>query len=113
MGDGMGSELNTQSAYHFVGNRIEWCERGYDWGIGRLYSLVTGSVMRFVSLRKADEEQGNIAITRYGSPAAPDDDFYGDDVLLAFGKISQVCGRVVTVLRIPRPAQFLEIHYHA
>lgn len=45
--DGMGSELNTQSAYHFDGNRVTWKERGYDWGIGRLYSFVTSSVLPY------------------------------------------------------------------
>ena len=45
--DGMGSELNTQTAYHFQGDTLTWCERGYDWGIGRLYSLVTGAILPY------------------------------------------------------------------
>jgi carbamoyltransferase len=45
--DGMGSELNTQTAYHFDDNRITWVERGFDWGIGRLYSFVTSSVLPY------------------------------------------------------------------
>lgn len=45
--DGMGSELNTQSAYRFRGNEITWVERGFDWGIGRLYSFVTSSVLPY------------------------------------------------------------------
>jgi carbamoyltransferase len=45
--DGMGSELNTQSAYHFRGDSVTWSERGYDWGIGRLYSLVTGGILPY------------------------------------------------------------------
>jgi len=45
--DGMGSELNTQTAYHFEGNRIAWVERGFDWGIGRLYSFVTSAVLPY------------------------------------------------------------------
>ena len=45
--DGMGSELNTQTAYHFQGNTITWHERGFDWGIGKLYSLITGAVLPY------------------------------------------------------------------
>src|SRR4029079_16994365 len=42
--DGMGSELETQSLYRGRNGRIELIERGYDWGIGKLYSLVTGNL---------------------------------------------------------------------
>jgi carbamoyltransferase len=45
--DGMGSELNTQTAYHFRDGEPIWVERGHDWGIGRLYSLVTGAVLPY------------------------------------------------------------------
>lgn len=45
--DGMGSELITQSAYHFRGNTKTWEEKAYDWGIGRLYSFVTASVLPY------------------------------------------------------------------
>lgn len=45
--DGMGSELNTQTAYHFCGNEVTWLERGYDWGVGRLYSFVTGAILPY------------------------------------------------------------------
>ena len=45
--DGMGSALNTQSAYHIRNNQVVWRERGYDWGIGRLYSLVTAGVLPY------------------------------------------------------------------
>lgn len=45
--DGMGSNLNTQTGYHFNKNEITWCERGYDWGIGRLYSMVTGALLPY------------------------------------------------------------------
>ena len=45
--DGMGSDLNTQTGYHFEKNKITWMERGFDWGIGRLYSLVTGAILPY------------------------------------------------------------------
>jgi carbamoyltransferase len=45
--DGMGSDLNTQSGYHFNKNKITWSERGYDWGVGRLYSMVTGALLPY------------------------------------------------------------------
>ena len=45
--DGMGSDLNTQSGYHFSGNDITWHEKGYDWGVGRLYSIVTGAILPY------------------------------------------------------------------
>ncbi len=45
--DGMGSNLNTQTGYHFDKNEITWSERGYDWGIGRLYSMVTGALLPY------------------------------------------------------------------
>lgn len=45
--DGMGSNLNTQTGYHFNKNQVTWCERGYDWGVGRLYSMVTGAILPY------------------------------------------------------------------
>ncbi len=45
--DGMGSELETQSLYHGVGRSIRLIERGYGWGIGKLYSLVTGKILPY------------------------------------------------------------------
>ena len=45
--DGMGSELNTQSLYHGCGRRIEEIERGYGWGIGKLYAIITGSILPY------------------------------------------------------------------
>lgn len=45
--DGMGSELMTQSAYYIKKNTLTWEEKAYDWGIGRLYSFVTGSVLPY------------------------------------------------------------------
>lgn len=45
--DGMGSELMTQSAYHLKGNQILWQEKGYDWGIGRVYSFVSKDVLPY------------------------------------------------------------------
>lgn len=56
--DALGSRLNTQTLYHFAkaddsggGSsgraRATVIERGDHWGIGRLYSLVTGSVLPY------------------------------------------------------------------
>ena len=45
--DGMGSDLNTQTGYHFNKNEMTWSERGYDWGVGRLYSMVTGALLPY------------------------------------------------------------------
>jgi len=45
--DSLGSRLNTQTLYHFRGERAQVIERGDFWGIGRLYSLVTGSVLPY------------------------------------------------------------------
>ncbi|MDB2464702.1 polysaccharide deacetylase family protein [Amylibacter sp.] len=45
--DGMGSELNTQTGYHFNKNEMTWSERGYDWGVGRLYSMVTAALLPY------------------------------------------------------------------
>ena len=45
--DALGSRLNTQSLYHFTGRQANALERGDHWGIGRLYSLVTGSVLPY------------------------------------------------------------------
>ncbi|MGH9970442.1 MAG: carbamoyltransferase C-terminal domain-containing protein [Pyrinomonadaceae bacterium] len=45
--DALGSRLNTQSLYYFNGSQAEILERGDNWGIGRLYSLVTGSVLPY------------------------------------------------------------------
>jgi carbamoyltransferase len=45
--DALGSRLNTQSLYHFHGREATALERGDHWGIGRLYSLVTGSVLPY------------------------------------------------------------------
>ena len=45
--DGMGSELETQSLYRGHGRDIELIERGQGWGIGKLYSIVTGQVLPY------------------------------------------------------------------
>ncbi len=45
--DSLGSRLNTQTLYHFDGIRARALERGDHWGIGRVYSLVTGSVLPY------------------------------------------------------------------
>ena len=45
--DSLGSRLNTQTLYHFDGPRARTLERGDYWGIGRIYSLVTGSVLPY------------------------------------------------------------------
>ncbi len=45
--DSLGSRLNTQTLYHFRGTDVDVLERGDLWGIGRLYSLVTGSVLPY------------------------------------------------------------------
>jgi carbamoyltransferase len=45
--DSLGSRLNTQTLYHFEGRRARAIERGDYWGIGRIYSLVTGSVLPY------------------------------------------------------------------
>jgi carbamoyltransferase len=45
--DALGSELITQSLYHCKGSEVTLLERGHDWGIGRLYSLVTGAVLPY------------------------------------------------------------------
>lgn len=45
--DALGSRLNTQSLYSGSGSRIDVVERGNHWGIGRLYSLVTGAVLPY------------------------------------------------------------------
>jgi carbamoyltransferase len=66
--DGMGSELNTQTAYHFRGDEVTWCERGYDWGIGRLYSLVTGAVLPYGPEKGYGKVMG---LAPYGAGAPP------------------------------------------
>ncbi len=43
--DSLGSRLNTQTLYHFRNGDARVLERGNHWGIGRLYSLVTGSIL--------------------------------------------------------------------
>jgi carbamoyltransferase len=45
--DSLGSRLNTQTLYHFRADGAHVLERGNHWGIGRLYSLVTGSVLPY------------------------------------------------------------------
>ena len=45
--DGMGSDLETQSLYHGRGTDISLIERGYGWGVGKLYSIVTGQVLPY------------------------------------------------------------------
>lgn len=45
--DGMGSELETQSLYHGRGQELELLERGRGWGVGKLYSIVTGQVLPY------------------------------------------------------------------
>ncbi len=45
--DSLGSRLNTQTLYHFDGMKARALERGDHWGIGRVYSLVTGSVLPY------------------------------------------------------------------
>ena len=46
--DALGSRLNTQTLYHFRrGGEVEVIERGDHWGIGRLYSLITGSLLPY------------------------------------------------------------------
>lgn len=45
--DSLGSRLNTQTLYHFTSSGVREIERGDHWGIGRLYSLVTGSVLPY------------------------------------------------------------------
>jgi carbamoyltransferase len=45
--DSLGSRLNTQTLYHFDGRKARALERGDYWGIGRIYSLVTGSVLPY------------------------------------------------------------------
>jgi len=45
--DSLGSRLNTQTLYHFRPDGAHEIERGDIWGVGRLYSLVTGSVLPY------------------------------------------------------------------
>jgi carbamoyltransferase len=45
--DSLGSRLNTQTLYHFRGGDVSVVERGDHWGVGRLYSLITGSVLPY------------------------------------------------------------------
>jgi carbamoyltransferase len=45
--DGLGSRLNTQSLFHMTYGPCRAIERGSDWGIGRLYSMVTGGVLPY------------------------------------------------------------------
>jgi carbamoyltransferase len=45
--DSLGSRLNTQTLYHFRADGAHEIERGDIWGIGRLYSLITGSVLPY------------------------------------------------------------------
>jgi carbamoyltransferase len=45
--DSLGSRLNTQTLYHFRADGAHEIERGDIWGIGRLYSLVTGSILPY------------------------------------------------------------------
>lgn len=66
--DGMGSALNTQSAYHFRGDEITWSERGFDWGIGRVYSLVTGAILPYGPEKGYGKVMG---LAPYGAAAPP------------------------------------------
>ena len=45
--DSLGSRLNTQTLYHFRADGAQVLERGNIWGIGRLYSMITGSVLPY------------------------------------------------------------------
>jgi carbamoyltransferase len=45
--DSLGSRLNTQTLYHFRADDAHVLERGNIWGIGRLYSLITGAVLPY------------------------------------------------------------------
>jgi carbamoyltransferase len=45
--DGVGSRLNTQSLFHMTHDRTDDIERGGSWGVGRLYSLITGAVLPY------------------------------------------------------------------
>ena len=45
--DGLGSELNTQSLFYMDRTGCREIERGSDWGIGRLYSMITGAVLPY------------------------------------------------------------------
>ncbi|MBX7145983.1 MAG: polysaccharide deacetylase family protein [Alphaproteobacteria bacterium] len=46
--DGLGSNLETQSLYKASRkDGLQLVERGFDWGIGRLYSLITGAVLPY------------------------------------------------------------------
>ena len=45
--DGMGSALETQSLYHGRGEQLALIERGTGWGVGKLYSIVTGQVLPY------------------------------------------------------------------
>jgi carbamoyltransferase len=45
--DSLGSRLNTQTLYHFRSDGAHVLERGNIWGIGRLYSLITGAVLPY------------------------------------------------------------------
>jgi len=45
--DSLGSRLNTQTLYHFRAGEANVLERGDTWGIGRLYSLITGAVLPY------------------------------------------------------------------
>ncbi len=45
--DGVGSRLNTQSLFHMTYDETRDIERGNHWGIGRLYSMITGAVLPY------------------------------------------------------------------
>jgi carbamoyltransferase len=45
--DSLGSRLNTQTLYHFRADGAHEIERGDIWGVGRLYSLITGAVLPY------------------------------------------------------------------
>ncbi len=45
--DGVGSRLNTQSLFHMTYDQTRDIERGNHWGIGRLYSMITGGVLPY------------------------------------------------------------------
>jgi len=45
--DALGSELHTQGLYYFKDRAVRVIERGDHWGIGRIYSQVTGAVLPY------------------------------------------------------------------
>jgi carbamoyltransferase len=64
--DGMGSDLETQSLFHCRGNDLELVERAQCWGIGSLYSEVTGQILRFTGLNGVDLAGKTMGLAPYG-----------------------------------------------